>query len=355
MSILKLKNEKWQVSTAINGKRVRRNFESKAQAKEFENSVRLAKLGISGDLDKRYSIADAFANYLEIDSQQKNYASQRADRRFLCIAEHFFKGRKLTLLEEVGFESLQLFELWLGQPQKCGSILKPAWSQASIARHCKTLKGIFRKAYHSGKIGRNPAEIWRIRGGRSVKRRPMTFEEFAKVLAIAPEWYMPILLTLRLTGARPVAIAELTWADVDFERATLTLRSRKGGRDRLKTIIIPMLPELMQLITRLLNEQQGFPIVPSIFLKRGEPVSAAIISRTGSRLIKRAKLSGVVLYGLRHSMATDLLNAGVDSNTVRRILGHSDPRQLQEYTSHAGTEQLEKALTLVRGKKPTQE
>ncbi len=307
-------------------------------------------------MDQRYTIEAAFANYLAIDSKQKTEASQKSDTRFLAIAEYYFKGHKLALLDQVGLESLEIFERWLGQPQKCGSIAKPAWLQQSIARHCKVLKVIFKKAYHSGKIPRNPAEIWRISRGNPGKRRPMTWEEFEKILVLAPHWYKPILHALAFTGARPVAIADLCWSDVDFARATLKLKSRKGGKNKMKTILIPMIPELSRMLSELWNQRAGGPVsanIPTqrVFINdRQEIVTASMISKTGSRLIKKAGLNGVVLYCIRHALATDLLSAGVDSDIARRILGHSDPRMLDEYTSHLGTEQLQKALTLVRGK-----
>lgn len=354
MSVAKLPNGKWQVSFSLNGKRLRRNFESKAKAQTFADQVRFEKIGLSG-IQEKYSIKEAFANYLEIDSKQKIGKSQKSDERFLKIATHFFKERQRSLVEEIRVEDLQHFEMWLGEPQKCGPIVKPKWSQTSIARQCKVLKTIMKKAFHTGKIGRNPAEVWRIRGGNSAKRRPMTMAEFKIIYDLAPEWYKPILRTLALTGVRPVALADLKWSDINWDKATVRISSRKGGSLKMKTILIPMLPELAKLLaieSQKITWRQAEgtqPISEFVFERMGEPISAQLISKTGSRLISRAGLSGVVLYGLRHALATDLLEAGVDSEIARRILGHSDLRMLQEYTSHLGTGELNKAMQLVRG------
>lgn len=345
MSVCRLKNGKWQVSISIAGKRIRRNFQSKAKAESFEDQARFEKLGMSG-IQQKYSIKESFANYLEIDSSQNVYASKRSDIRFLCIAEFFLKSRQLTFLEDIRVEDLQHFEMWLGQPQRCGSIMKPKWSQASIVRYCKVLKAILKKAFQTGNIPKNPADIWKLKIGYVERRRPMTMAEFQKILSIAPDWYGPVLRTMALTGMRPVAIADLTWDDLDFERATIRVISRKGSSKKHKVTFIPMLPELQNLLLKKWNSLVQHEPTRSIF-----GTKAQIISKTGSRLIKKAGLKGVVLYGLRHALATDLLAAGVDSDIARRILGHSDLRMLQEYTSYLGTEPLAKALEMVRGKK----
>jgi integrase len=62
--------------------------------------------------------------------------------------------------------------------------------------------------------------------------------------------------------------------------------------------------------------------------------------------IRKAKLKiGMKkrLHDLRHSTATELVNAGVDLYTVGGILGHADPRSTKRY-AHLKTDTLAKAL-----------
>ncbi|MCZ3110860.1 tyrosine-type recombinase/integrase, partial [Acinetobacter baumannii] len=46
---------------------------------------------------------------------------------------------------------------------------------------------------------------------------------------------------------------------------------------------------------------------------------------------ERAGLDNLHLHDLRHSAASELINAGVDLYTVGRVLGHKDSRSTQRY------------------------
>ena len=70
--------------------------------------------------------------------------------------------------------------------------------------------------------------------------------------------------------------------------------------------------------------------------------------------IARAKaalgLTGkVTFHDMRHSAASEMINAGVDLFTVGQVLGHRDPRSTKRY-SHLTAERLAGAVNLI-GKK----
>lgn len=297
--------------------------------------------------DSNYTIAAAFATYLLTNSPKKTSASQKIDRRVLAIAQHFFQKHGLSLVSEVRVEHLEQFEIWAGEPQQCGDFSKDAWSQASILRHGKTIKTIFRKAFLTGRIARDPAALWKLSSADpSVRRRPMTDQEFDRLLEIAPDWYKPVLRILAATGARGSSIARLKWVDVDFDNAVMFLTSRKGGAKREKRNPFPIYPGLRDIMMQIPRLQNDF-----VFLKDGNPITKEMISMTGHKLIRRANFEGVVLYGLRHKFATDLLRAGTSTEIARRLLGHSNERMLKEYSQHLGIDALDRAVSSIRGKK----
>lgn len=317
--------------------------------------------------DSKYTIADAFASYLATNSKKKTASSQKIDIRVLKISQHFFeKELGLVLMSEVSLESLERFELWAGDPQKCGDITKGAWSGSSVLRHGKTLKTIFRKAFLTGRIQRDPTALWKLQGSESATRRLMTDDEFDTILSIAPEWFKPVLRVLALTGQRPSGVARLKWSDVDFVNGELYFTSRKGGAKREKRNAFPIFPELKDIligattICRVsevnpadgtIKVEREFDPANFVFLKDGQPISGPLISTTAHRLIKQAGFKNVVLYSLRHKFITDLIKSGAPNEVTRRLAGHANESMIKVYSKNLGMESLENAVSSIRGKK----
>ncbi len=339
---------KWEVCIYRGGKRSRMSFALKKDAVDFERAARLELLGFAGII-KPLTFGSAFQDYLSTRSARKVRASQIADARMLGLAQHFFEvERGLSLVSQVRVEDLELFMLWLAPARQAGLISKEPWSDTTIARCMILVKSVFKKLFITDRLAKNPAAYVSVPRGTSRRRRPMTAEEFERIVSIAPDWYKPVLLFLRLTGARPASAAALTWSDVDFSMASLLLRSKKGAANSEKIISFPMYPELMALMAKLANARTS----EHVFLdRRAHPVTSMNISAHGSRLIKRAGLKGVVLYGLRHAMAVDMTRAGVSMEIIRQVLGHSNIEQTSVYARGIETDALRQSLKLIRGGK----
>jgi site-specific recombinase XerD len=343
---------KWEACVYVDGERIRGLFDSKKEAKEFEKTLWLRKGKVSEEFEP-IPIAKAFQDFLDTTSSFKLPASKVADERYFRFAVHFFtKVRGHSYISKVGPEDLELFYLWVAQPQEIGvGMSKEAWTAPTVANCMKNVKSVFLKLFRNECIKRNPAAHIRTPRGVSVSPRPMTLEEFKTIYAIAPLWLRRILLFLRLSGARPIGCARVRMSDVDFAAGTLTLRSLKG-RGRVETqTIIPMYPALHNLMTELRNESVASGYTDDFLFRdrNARPVSARVISKAGERLIKKAGLSGVVIYSLRHAIGAELTAAGVSLELVRQTLGHSNIQQTSQYARGAGLAPIRDALTLIRG------
>lgn len=294
-------------------------------------------------------IKDALESYLETESAEKGEKTKAGDERFFRVVEYYFcELLGMKKLKEVQVEDLQKFHIWLKEERVCGDFVKESWIDTTIAHNCQKLKAVFNKAERLERISRNPARWWKVPKGESRERRPLTAEEFEKLASHVPGWFLPVLHTLRLTGARGASLASLEWGHVDFLNSRLTLLSRKGGRSRLKKIVIPISDQLKEILWKLKPAVASGPV----FLDQsGSPITAQLISTIGSRAKHKAGFpDDVVLYSLRHGFGTSLVEAGVSPDVIRRLMGHSNLNQQLTYQRFASLKPLEEALELVSGR-----
>lgn len=146
-----------------------------------------------------------------------------------------------------------------------------------------------------------------------------------------------ILLSLRLTGARPSELCELRWSDLDLDRGVIVLPRHKTSRTQKKpkprTIqLVPAIVRLLALIRRR-NEGAGHVFVTHL----GTPWSRNGIAQKLKRLPAKAGLpADAVLYGLRHHFATRAIVNGVDVKTLAELMGHTTTRVTETYVHLVG-------------------
>lgn len=140
---------------------------------------------------------------------------------------------------------------------------------------------------------------------------------------------------LALTGARLSEITTLTWPMVDLAAGCLRLPDSKTGR---KTI--PLAPQAVALLARMHEtHDRGVPLVcPS---ERGTVLRN--MGRVWTKIRERAEIDGARLHDLRHSAASDALNAGVPLAIVGAMLGHANPRTTARY-AHVADEALRRGV-----------
>ncbi len=124
-------------------------------------------------------------------------------------------------------------------------------SEAAVRTHCGNAKSILGDAVRRGEIGRNP--FAGLGSGPTPSRytRYVTPGEIERVIGACPgvEWRLLFGLA-RYAGLRvPSESHLLTWAEVDFARGRLTVRSPKTERFRgHEQRLVPITPRLMELV-----------------------------------------------------------------------------------------------------------
>ncbi len=166
---------------------------------------------------------------------------------------------------------------------------------------------------------RESANQWRIDRGRQL-HAPLNNLAYADYLKPA------VLLSLN-TGLRRGELFGLKWTDVDLEQKNLTViaATAKSG----KTRHIPLNDEALKILRQWKNQ----PGIKSVFVfsgRDGEPFHD-VRDSWSAMLDKKTNIKDFRWHDLRHTFASKLVMAGVDLNTVRELLGHSDYKMTLRY------------------------
>ena len=137
------------------------------------------------------------------------------------------------------------------------------------------------------------------------------------------------LVTLAMhTGLRRGELFQIRWSDVDLPAARLTVQGggAKSGQTRhipLNTTAATALATWREITKPATAEAIVFPGA------EGAPLED--IKKAWAALLKAAKITAFRFHDCRHHFASKLVMAGVDLNTVRELLGHSDFKMTLRY------------------------
>ena len=119
---------------------------------------------------------------------------------------------------------------------------------------------------------------------------------------------------------------------VDRRRGLLMLPTSKNGEPRALPV-----PQALKTIVRL-------GLLPLT-------INRSTLQKDRREAREQADLAHVTFHDLRHSAASEMVNAGVGLYTVGKVLGHKDPRSTQRY-AHLETEALGAAIANIGRRKP---
>jgi integrase len=157
---------------------------------------------------------------------------------------------------------------------------------------------------------RESGNIWRMERGYPL------FPKLSNQTYV--DYLQPMIILSINTGLRQGELFNLGWADVNFCQAVLTVNgiTAKSG----KTRHIPLNSEALSILKDWHSQSESSTFVfPSREGKKFNNVRKSWVS-----LLKEAEINNFRWHDLRHHFASKLAMAGVDLNTIRELLGHSD-------------------------------
>lgn len=139
-----------------------------------------------------------------------------------------------------------------------------------------------------------------------------------------------IFMLMLRCGLRVEEVANLTLGAIDYQHNRILVKSGKGAKDRI-VYISPDASDALAAYLRirlLTDEQKVFLVEKGIH--KGEPISVRGIQKRIEYYSKRSGVS-VSCHQLRHTMATQLLNADADLVTIQYLLGHTRIKTTMRY------------------------
>jgi len=131
-------------------------------------------------------------------------------------------------------------------------------------------------------------------------------------------------------GLRVEEVAQLTFGAVDYKHRKLLIEDGKGGKDR----IVYLSQDACQALVAYLRVRPSSRARRIFLVEKGpctgQPISIRGIQKRMEHYARKTKLR-VSCHQLRHTMATQLLNADADLCTIQDLLGHSNVKTTQRY------------------------
>lgn len=350
-TIRKLKSGRYNVQVRREGHPpVSETFDTKGDAQKWARKI-------EGDIDegKHYGFSRVRTLADAIDSFEKHGNSiKTADDRSRHLdwwREHYGKRKLFHFTADVVDEGRE--ELASENVQANPKLPPRLRSPQTIRHYLMSLSAALEHARRKKKwIGANPVADVDTPAVSPGRIRWLTDQERARLLDACDSSGNPDLaLVVRIalaSGARQAEILGLRWSMVDLDRECAFLPTTKNGEPRAMPLPGAIAVELRarkkvrKLHTDLVFASPEKPL-PGKEAKPRNVWQAWDVAR------KVADLPDFRFHDLRHSAATEMLRAGVDSRVVATVLGHRSMNMMRRYAHVAPELVVEAARKAQKG------
>jgi len=221
-----------------------------------------------------------------------------------------------------------------GKPLERNTILNRLWE----------VRRFFRYLVEEGLMARSPAEFLQLGKIAEVLPRGVMTRDEVKAIMAQPDTSQPLgvrdralLAVLYGCGLRAAELMALDTSDVDLAKGFLLVRCGKGAKDRVMPLVLDVAEWLERYLAEVRPGLQRYGADTALWLNTvGErmrlPTLAVIIQKC--KTAAGVNKAGAI-HAFRHSIATHLLDAGLDLRYIQEFLGHEHIQTTERYTTVA--------------------
>ena len=195
---------------------------------------------------------------------------------------------------------------------------------STISGHLVALRCFFTFLLEEGDLSRQP--VRRHRHDILVPQtlpRPMANEDVVTFFQVIDSLRDRVIFLFMLrSGLRVSEVCRLRWSAVNGEQSSVRIDNSKGAVDRVVYMSADLEKALGQWRT-IEPPEADYLFASRLGRKAGHPVGRRLIQHLMTRYVEQAQLSRpYTCHSLRHTFATDLLNAGASLEVVKELMGH---------------------------------
>lgn len=267
-----------------------------------------------------------FALYLTNNGYKESTIGTKT--AFLKVFLTFLKEKGITDLKDAGRGIIRdyLEYLRLYRTKRKNRPLLRSTKNAMVT----TVKLFFKSLYVNNLILTNPTRDFSLKlTDQSKPKEILTKGVMAELLdSIQNIRDRAVFELMYSSGLRISEVSKLVIEDIDFEGKLIHIRQSKFNKDR----IVPVTDTAVVFLKKYLETRRVKK--GALFLGRYGALSKATISKKFRYYLREKNLykEGLSAHSVRHSLATHLLEAGVNLRYVQELLGHESIETTGKYT-----------------------
>lgn len=287
----------------------------------------------------------------------------RQNEQMIRVFLNFLKVKSITEIKKITLETLEEYKGYLNH---CQNRKGKPFTISTVLTRLLAVKSFLKFLYKKNIIWRDITESWQMpKDKKALPSGIMTLKEIRLVLkqpkirTVLGYRDRTILEILYSTGIRAGELTRLKVADVDLEKKLLRITLGKGNKGRVVPLNTPTCKFLARYLKKIRPKFQDKPRTSGNNWEKRAKTGEGILFLTvyngaftqgGLTVImkKYLKLAGITkkiqpCHGFRHSVATHLLEDGMDIRYVQAFLGHETIQTTQVYT-HVEKQKLREML-----------
>jgi len=251
--------------------------------------------------------------------KRKNYSAHTL-KSYMSILDHFTRGLTVPL-SEVTHKEIGLY---------VDGLIRKRRRPKTITCHLQTIRLFFDYLINEeGRSMLNPITRISLRLPQPLPRH-LKDDQVKSLFAVITDLRDRAMFMLMLRcGLRVQEVAQLTVDALEYQRRQIFVFKGKGGKDRVVYMSEDARSALLAYLEKRSSKAKGLFLVQKGPM-RGTPLSVRGIQKRIEFYARKSELN-VSCHRLRHTMATQLLNADADLATIQDLLGHGQITTTQRY------------------------